>query len=245
MSVPARQRTRRALLLGFLLLFPLTFNYYSPALPVMGALEGVAGFSVAFWITWTVAALVFGRAGCGWACPLGALQEVFDGALAGRARTVRWLLPLRWVLFAAWMAAIGWALVRGPGWRTFDPLYKTENVVSWDRAGSAVIYVAMFGLVLLAAVPLGKRGFCRHVCWWAPLSALPATAARGLRLPVLQLSRGAGACADCGRCDAECLAGLRPRDVADGGVGRIDCVACGSCADGCARGALRLGWNRG
>ena len=242
---PRRQRVRRTLLLSFLLLFPLSFNYYSPVLPVMGALRGVAVFSLLFWSAWTVSSLVLGRAACGWICPLGGLQELWRAALERPARHLRWLAPLRWVLFAAWMTTLAWAIVRGGGLRRIDLLFATENVVSWDGPQGAVIYVGMFGLVLLVALPLGGRAFCRHVCWWAPLNVLGARAGRALRLPVLRIAQDPTRCAACGLCERACPAGLPARALAMGAANATDCVLCRSCADACPHDALRLTWRRG
>ena len=83
-KVARRQRVRKTLLLGFLLLFPLTFDYYSPALPIEGTFERVACFSLLFWAAWMVSSLIFGRAACGYVCPLGGLQELWDSATGRR-----------------------------------------------------------------------------------------------------------------------------------------------------------------
>src|SRR3990172_12068792 len=80
-SFARRQKVRRSLLFAFLLLFPLTFNYYSPALPIQGTLERVACFSLVFWLAWTLATLIIGRSACGYICPLGGPQELWDGAV--------------------------------------------------------------------------------------------------------------------------------------------------------------------
>jgi len=67
-KVATRQRVRRIVLVSFLLLFPLTFNYYSPALPIEGTFERVIVGSFLFWGAWTVASLALGRAACGYVC---------------------------------------------------------------------------------------------------------------------------------------------------------------------------------
>ncbi|HET9595949.1 MAG TPA: 4Fe-4S binding protein [Anaeromyxobacteraceae bacterium] len=244
-ALPPRQRLRRTLLLAFLLLFPLTFNYYSPALPVYGALERVAPFSLAFWIAWTAAGLVLGRAACGWICPVGALQELWDGACGRRRVAVGRAGAVRWLLCAAWVGAIVWAVRRGGGLARFDPLYKTEHVVSWDDLHGAYVYVAMFGLGTLLAVALGKRGFCRALCWWAPLNTAAARAASALRLPVLGLAGDAERCRGCDRCRSACPAGLDVRAMVAGGApGGPECVLCGSCVDACRTGAVRFAAGR-
>ena len=243
--LPARQRVRRTLLVALLLLFPLAFNYWSPVLPVMGALEGVACFSLLFWGAWTVSSIFLGRAACGWFCPLAGLQEVVHDALQRpieRSRAVAWL---RWALWGSWITILGWALHRGGGLARMDLLYRTEHVVSWDGPRGAAIYTGMFGLVLLAAIPLGGRGFCSHLCWWGPLNALGGRVGRLLRLPQLELTADPARCSSCRRCDRACPAGVSVSSMVQLGARPPgDCVLCGSCADACPTGAAKLVFGR-
>ncbi|MFL7809385.1 MAG: 4Fe-4S binding protein, partial [Anaerolineae bacterium] len=68
-QLPRRQRVRKALLYLSLLLFPATLYYFSPALILQGASEGVVNGSMLVFGLMFVAALFVGRAWCGWACP--------------------------------------------------------------------------------------------------------------------------------------------------------------------------------
>jgi ferredoxin-type protein NapH len=243
-STRRSQRIRRATLLALLLAFPLAFNYWSPALPVTGLLERVVPFSLLFWAAWTAASLLAGRAGCGWFCPLAGLQETVHDAVPRRVRRVRALAPLRWVLFAGWIGAIGWAAWMGGGVDRVDLLYRTEHVVSWDGPQGAIVYVGMFGLVLLVAIPLGGRGFCSHLCWWAPLNLLGARAGAAVRLPQVLLRADVERCTGCRRCDATCPVGLTVSELVASGRAEADCVLCGRCEDACPAGAVRLGFGR-
>lgn len=66
---------RKGLLLVSLMLFPVTFYYFSPYLILMAASEGIIGGSFLLFAAQFVLALVLGRAFCGWVCPAGALGE--------------------------------------------------------------------------------------------------------------------------------------------------------------------------
>jgi polyferredoxin len=245
-SPPAsgRQRVRNALLLALLLSFPLAFNYWSPALPVMGLLERVLPFSALFWGAWTLASLLARRAACGWFCPLAGLQETVHLAAPRPIRRVAALAPLRWVLFAGWLAALGHAAWKGGGVDRVELLYKTEHVVSWDDPRGAIVYAGMFGLVLLCAIPLGGRGFCSHLCWWAPLNVAGARVGAALRLPQVVLRTDRSRCTRCGRCDATCPVGLPVSRAVASGRASSDCVLCGRCESACPAGAVRLGFGR-
>ena len=74
-QLPTRQRIRKALLLVSLLVFPITLYYFSPALILQGAAEGIVNASAILFGLMFLSALFFGRLWCGWACPAGALQE--------------------------------------------------------------------------------------------------------------------------------------------------------------------------
>ena len=74
-----RQRTRKTLLLISTLLFPLTMNYLSPYLIINGSFEGVLAGCALLFIGQFVTSLLFGRAFCGWVCPVGGLQEICAG----------------------------------------------------------------------------------------------------------------------------------------------------------------------
>lgn len=78
-----RQKIRRGLLIASLLLLPVTLYYFSPALSLQGATAGVASGSVLVFAGLFVSALFLGRAFCGWACPMGGLQEL-TARLRGR-----------------------------------------------------------------------------------------------------------------------------------------------------------------
>jgi ferredoxin-type protein NapH len=239
-----RQKIRLGVLFALLLLFPLTFNYYSPALPIHGALEGVACFSLLFWGVWLVSSLLLGRAGCGYFCPLGALQEIFDILLARQGRRIRYLGALRFVIAAAWIGGIAVAIHRGGGLSSVRLLFATENVVSWDGLHGAVIYGGIFGLVLLCWIPLGRRGFCRMLCFWAPLNLVGGWIGRKLRLPTLQLRATPGQCSGCDRCTERCPVMLPVRELVARGTltAQTECILCGSCVDGCHRDAIVYRW---
>jgi polyferredoxin len=74
-QLPARQRFRKALLFVSLLLFPVTLYYFSPALILQGAAEGIINASFMVFGLMFLSSLTVGRLWCGWACPAGALQE--------------------------------------------------------------------------------------------------------------------------------------------------------------------------
>jgi ferredoxin-type protein NapH len=103
----------------------------------------------------------------------------------------------------------------------------------------------MFGLVLLAAIPLGGRGFCTHLCWWGPLNAVGGRVGRLLRLPQLELATDPARWSGCHRCDRACPVGVAVSTMVQLGARPPgDCVLCGSRADACPSGAAKLAFRR-
>lgn len=74
----ARQKIRLTVLFLILLTFPITLNYFSVYLIIDASSQGIMAFSFFFWGLFIVTALLFGRAACGYVCPLGAKLPTTD-----------------------------------------------------------------------------------------------------------------------------------------------------------------------
>jgi ferredoxin-type protein NapH len=238
-----RQRLRRTILVVSALLLPVTLNYFSPYLMTTGAALGILTGSFIVWVVWSVAALVVGRAGCGWVCPLNGVQLLCDKATHGRRlRRIRWLGAIRFVLWGAWVAAVA-ALLITHGVRQADVLYLTPHVISVDQLGNLITLTMIVAIAAVPALLLGRHAFCRYLCPFAPYNIIATLAGRALHLPQLQLRLTGKACSSCGSCAKTCPMSL-PVDqmVAEGDLRRTDCIMCGSCADGCSRGVIAYGF---
>jgi polyferredoxin len=169
-----------------------------------------------------------GRLFCGWACPIGALQDGLAGLsrrIYGRRgaypwRVPRWLdRPLRWlkVLVLGWLL---WASVgaTAPPLAAFCP-YRTLFEFGFFSLFSTGVMVT---LALLSMIV--ERFWCRYLC---PLGALltPFNRFSPWRPRVNK-----SACRRCGRCETICPAGIDP--VNDGAT-HPECLRCYACADGC------------
>jgi ferredoxin-type protein NapH len=238
-----RQRLRRTILVASALLLPVTLNYFSPYLMTTGAALGIITGSFIVWVVWSLAALVVGRAGCGWVCPLNGVQLLCDKATHGkRLRRIRGLGVIRYVLWAAWVGAVI-ALVATRGVERADVLYLTPHVVSVDQLGNLITLTMIVAIAAVPALLLGRHAFCRYLCPFAPYNIIGTLAGRALRLPQLQLRLTGRSCSGCGSCAKTCPMSL-PVDemVAAGDLRRTDCIMCGSCADGCPRGVIAYGF---
>jgi ferredoxin-type protein NapH len=241
--ISSRQKIRRSLLLFLLLLFPMTMNYYSFALPVMGLLEGVICGALLFWALFFCTSLIFGRSGCGYICPLGELQDLWHGAVNRRPKSLKTLSPVKYILSAIWLMFIVWALLQGEKPLVVQMFYLTENVISWDSLYGVFPYTIVLGLVTLSALLLGRRGFCRYFCWYALLNIGGTLIARMIRLPHLSLRANSQQCISCMRCSRNCPMSLPVQQmVSSGQTYHVECILCGTCVDGCPQDALDYSW---
>jgi polyferredoxin len=240
-----RQRIRRTLLFIFLIAFPLTINYYSPYLIMDAAAKGIASFSFLLWSTWLVTSLIFGRAGCGYFCPLGAGQETLHAMSDKPLVRVKYIKVLKYIIAVAWVGAIVAALVSAGGLRSVQPLYNTENLVSIDSLQGNILYVMVLSIALLPAFFMGKRAFCHYFCPFGVLNIIGTKIANLLHLPVLHLKSETDRCTKCGKCTQVCQMSLPVKDmVQHGSMANTECILCGMCVDQCKFGAIHYAWKR-
>ena len=102
---PKRQMLRRATVVGFFLLLPVTLNYYSPYLMTSGTAERIASFSLFFWLAVFATSPLIGRLFCGWACPFNGAQTLWEVVGVHRLVNVKWLPVLKYALWVAWAGA--------------------------------------------------------------------------------------------------------------------------------------------
>ena len=115
-----RQRIRKSLLIISFLLFPLTIFYFSPALIMEAAAQGIINGSFMVFGLLFGSGLALGRGGCAWGCPGGGLGEICQ--MAGGPR-----VPAKgdWIKYAIWapcLAANIWLAVQAGGFSRVAPL---------------------------------------------------------------------------------------------------------------------------
>lgn len=234
-----RQRLRALMLIISWLLFPVTIFYFSPYIIVVAAAMGVVNGSLIVFGLMLLTALALGRAYCGWACPAGGLQEA---ALAVNNQPApRWLGRVKWVIWTVWIATIALMVISAGGYRRVEPLIGIERGISLLEPHAYIIYGVVTGLALGLAVWAGRRGFCHAACWMAPFMVIGRRIGDALRLPALRLRAEPDACTGCQLCTRHCPMSLNVHQMVQAGVmANDDCILCGSCVDGCRKGAIRF-----
>lgn len=234
-----RQKTRRTLLLLSALLFPITLNYFSPYLIIRGGFEGVLSGSALVFAGMLLSSLFFGRAFCGWVCPAGALQEAtteINGRPAGNK-----LRYVKYFIWVPWLGAIAAGFISTGGIKRIDALYCTDYGISVSAPAGYIIYFFVVGLIVMLSLVIGRRAACHSICWMAPFMVLGSLLNEKLGLPGLRLRAEAEQCVSCKACEKRCPMSLPVSEmVKTGKPYHAECILCGRCADGCAKGALSL-----
>jgi polyferredoxin len=175
--------------------------------------------------------LVGAKAFCGWACPLGAVQELVYNIPGIRKLRLpfRWTNGVRVAVFLAFLAVLlGWKLIIYDYFNPFESLH-------WTGLGRVLVWgpIAVFVLASLWFF----RPFCATLCPLGLVSWLFERASLG-RVRVGPDCNQCGTCLETVHCQA--LPALIER-------ARVtpDCHGCGNCQGQCAMDAIRFSWKLG
>jgi polyferredoxin len=239
-----RQGTRRILLYLSLLLFPLTYYYFSPYLIIEGAARGIIAGSFVVYALMFLGSLFVGRLFCGWLCPAGGLQRLCTNVRENRFKVGKrdWVKFLIWV---PWVSLIGLMLFQAGGIQSVDPLYQTYHGISVQDLGSLAFFLLIAGGIAATALLSGKRGFCHYLCWMAPFMILGRRIRNLVRWPSLQLTAEEDKCIDCKTCSRNCPMSLNVHTLVKGGsMEHTECILCGTCIDFCPAGVIHYSTQR-
>ncbi|MCB0115562.1 MAG: 4Fe-4S binding protein [Caldilineaceae bacterium] len=239
-QLPLRQRVRKGLILTMFLLFPLILYYFSPALIIEGAAQGIITGSFIMFGLMFVSSLFVGRLWCGWACPGAGLQEMFAGVNNQTVRS-RWAGRVKWIIWTPWILGIAAAALSAGGLHQVDPFFRTVGGVSVAEPASYIVYYGVVAIFVVLALTVGRRGGCHVICWMAPFMILGRQIRNRFGWASLQLTADADRCVDCTRCSTNCPMSLDVHKmVQTSNMEHPDCVLCGTCVDNCKKGVIRF-----
>jgi len=237
-----RQNTRRGIILVSFFLFPATFYYMSPYLIVDAAVKGIINGSFVVFALMFVSSLVIGRAFCGWVCPAGGCQEA---AFFARDRKVKRGDYIKWVIWVPWISAIVILAIKSGGYNKVDFFYQTTFGLSIGNVYALVTYLIVLLLIVVPAFVIGKRAFCHHLCWMAPFMIAGRKIANVFKGPSLRLAAKPEVCIHCRKCTENCPMSLPVENMVEQEqMENAECILCGTCIDGCNRGAITYTFGR-
>ncbi len=246
-QLPTRQRIRRALLLLSLLLFPISLYYFSPALILQGAAEGIVTGSFIVFGLMFLSALFLGRLWCGWACPAGALQEI-GAPINDRPAPRRRLDWIKWLIWLPWIGLIAVLAIQAGGYRAVDPFFQLDGGLTLLQTEPPwfIVYYVIIALFLGLALVFGRRAGCHTICWMAPFMIVGRKVRNLFRWPALRLQADEEACIDCGRCTRECPMSLDVNEMVHAEtMENSECILCGNCVDTCPKDVIRYTFSGG
>jgi ferredoxin-type protein NapH len=239
-----RQKIRTALTLLMFALFPVIYYYFSPYLIIMGAAEGIVVGSLIVFAALFVFSLFLGRAFCGWICPAGATQE-----LCMRVRNKNFKNGKRnWIkyaIWAPWITIIAVMFLQAGTINSVDPFYQTYYGISITGLESAIMFLAIAGLIAGIALAVGKRAACHTICWMAPFMIIGRKVRNVVNWPALQLEADSGKCINCMACTRNCSMSLDVNSmVQKQDMENTECILCGECVDNCPKGAIKYAFGK-
>jgi polyferredoxin len=231
-------KIRKTMLWVSLFLFPLTLNYFSPALSMAGAFQGLVSGSILTFAGLFITGMFFRRAWCGWLCPGGAIGELCR-QVNNRPVAANRLKWIRYGIFTVWLGLIVMGFFRAGGIKQIAPFFMTEHFVAVDSPEKFIIYYIVVSILFVLDLALGRRGACHSICWMSPFLTAGAKLGQLLHLPQLVIHANRSDCIACGKCTKTCQMSIDVlAQVSSGKIDHSDCVLCGECADACPKQVL-------
>jgi polyferredoxin len=233
---------RLALIIFSFILYPVTFAYLAcPIITEAASLGIVAGGLVVFLLLF-LSSLVLGRLWCGYLCPSGGLQELFNFAL-NRPLCTKKLDWLKYLIFLGIYGSIALAIWSAGGLKTVDLLYRTQNGISILALGGIAAFLGPVVIIIISTVIFGKRGFCHIFCPIVVTLIIGRKIRNIFRWPAFLLEVEKDRCIDCKKCSKECPMSLDVNGmVQERKMEQVECILCGSCIDTCPKGAILYAW---
>lgn len=249
-------KLRRFVLLGIIILFLLQFLkvkvlvgglsgslavWFVKLIDVFAYFESLLAskdFTIsAFWAVIPVIGiyLIFGRAFCGWVCPMDFLYEIVDGFKDWAKIKPRLSPKVGYVIAGGLLVVSG--LIGIPFFTNYIShltnffRFITGSVflvLDLPFEPSVLVYSGMVIVALLIFEYLFPRTWCRVLC--------PVGKTYGLfnKISLLKLKFREGACGECNLCDQMCYMNVKVARHIDQPVLRdINCIYCGRCTEGC------------
>lgn len=234
-----RQKVRKALIFISFLLFPVTLYYFSPALIIEGAFQGViTGSFIVFGLLF-LSSLLLGRSFCGWVCPGAGLQEACF-RINGRRTKGGQFNRIKYFIWVPWISIIILSSIKAGGFQKIKPFFQTEHGISIAEPSAFPIFYTVIGLITALSLSLGKRAFCHSGCWMAPFMVFGTKIGRVLKWPALHLKADKNKCRNCHTCTKNCPMSLEVNSMIQGeSMVNSECILCGTCVDGCPEGVIK------
>lgn len=242
--------------LGFIgvtgLIYPFLYCYECPGADAscpIGILEhGVLGdYMLLIYLFGFIGVIgvVFGRAFCGWACPIGFLQDIF-GFFTGKKKIKGLKLKteieqrLRYFKYAVLVGTVIVTYITGVlAFTQICPIGGlTATIPTLALYPSKYVFgiffwAKMLGVVLFfILIIISYRGWCKYFCPFGALIGLFN------KISIIHLKVDKNRCTECGLCKKVCPMNI---DLTKDNRS-LECIECFKCVDVCKNDAVRVGY---
>lgn len=232
-----RQKIRKLILIISLLLFPVTLYYFSPALIINAALNGIINGSFIVFVLMFLLSIPFGRIFCAYFCPAGGLQECVFEVNENKPKQ-GWRNYIKYIIWIIWISVVVFCYFYNEKKVSIDFFFETENGISVSSIQSYIIYYGIICLFFIPSILFGKRIFCHYFCWMAPFMILGTKLRNFLHLPGLHIkAKNKKECISCNRCNKACPMGIDVTNetMKNNIIKNSECIQCGACIDNCPK----------
>ncbi len=177
-------------------------------------------------------AILLNRAFCGWICPLGTLQTIFDRI--GRFFKIKKLrvpqnveMGLSWLKYGILAAALYFTWRAGElVYAAYDPWSAYTHIAAgFEELYSEMLIGSIFLLVALIGSLWLPSNFCRYFC---PMGAFLSFFSK---FSPTKIYRNETSCINCKKCDRVCPAQIEISTTP--AVSSAQCLSCGDCVETC------------
>ena len=179
--------------------------------------------------------IIIGRGACGWACPVGFLQDLIRGRKIKRKdkkiRYAKYIILISIPLACFFTGKLAYTDICPIGGLTgtlprliINPKGYTFTVFFYPK----MLFVAGFFILIIFIA----RGWCRYLC---PVGAMMACFNK---ISFLQIKYNEEKCIKCFRCSQVCPMQIEMPDENRSN----ECIRCGRCIDACPTNAIEFKW---
>jgi polyferredoxin len=245
-KIKTRQKLRKGILFFSLLFFPITLNYYSPYLSLVGAMNGILGGAVALFVLQFLSSLFLGRAFCGWICAGGAVQSCAMHMVQNKKGPNGKANWIKYFIWAPWLTIMVISFIKVGGINSVDILWRTANGISVYAPFMYFIYIPILLLIAVPSFIWGRRTMCHTICWMAPFMIMGRKIRNYFKWPSLRLTADKDSCIACKRCSQVCTMSLPVQEmVQNSRPENSECILCLECVEVCNPQAIKVTFKSG